>query len=220
MNRRLLVILIILAVAVGAPIAWWLGSPLFIDQSVDEAFPLDIPDAEAVAAMPEVEKLEVMQRVEQEMPTEEEIAAMPDEQRNTLEQKLMEVAAVMPDKGMDEPMPDEPQVVVAGQFHDADSFHKGSGSATIYRLADGSHVLRFEEFSATNGPDLHVLLATAASPTSSSDLGDYTDLGQLKGNIGNQNYEIPTDVDVSQYHSVVIYCKPFHVVFAVASLAS
>jgi hypothetical protein len=42
----------------------------------------------------------------------------------------------------------------------------------------------------------------------------------LKGNIGSQNYEIPADVDVSQYQSVVIYCMPFHVVFSTATLGS
>ncbi len=47
---------------------------------------------------------------------------------------------------------------------------------------------------------------------------DYVDLGSLKGNMGNQNYEIPTDLDLSDYQGVVIYCMPFHVVFATASL--
>ena len=54
----------------------------------------------------------------------------------------------------------------------------------------GLLVLRFEDFSATNGPDLHVLLAENPAPTSSSELGNYLDLGSLKGNIGSQNYEI------------------------------
>ena len=48
---------------------------------------------------------------------------------------------------------------------------------------------------------------------------DYVHLGALKGNIGNQNYEIPAEVDLSEYKSVVIYCVPFHVVFATATLS-
>jgi hypothetical protein len=60
-----------------------------------------------------------------------------------------------------------------------------------YPLSDGAQVLRFEDFSATNGPDLHVLLATNPAPASRVDLGDYLDLGSLKGNVGNQNYDIP-----------------------------
>ena len=46
------------------------------------------------------------------------------------------------------------------------------------------------------------------------------DLGKLKGNIGNQNYVIPVDVDVNAQMSVVIYCVPFSVFFSIASLGS
>jgi hypothetical protein len=109
-------------------------------------------------------------------------------------------------------------VLRAGQFTDIDSVHKGSGTGTIYELPDGNHIVRFEEFNVTNGPQLHVLLATAPEPTTSSELGEYIDLGGLKGNMGNQNYEIPADVNLEQYQSVVIYCMPFHVVFSTATL--
>ncbi len=66
---------------------------------------------------------------------------------------------------------------------------------------------------------LHVILTENPAPRSRADVGEtYIDLGSLKGNIGNQNYEIPADVDLSTYKGVVIYCMPFHVVFATASL--
>jgi hypothetical protein len=103
-------------------------------------------------------------------------------------------------------------------FQDADDFHQGSGNARIYLLPDGSHVLRLESFMVTNGPDLHVLLATGLLPTGQSDMGESIDLGKLKGNLGDQNYEIPLDVNPADYQSVVIYCQPFHVVFSVAQL--
>ena len=109
----------------------------------------------------------------------------------------------------------EPVLVLQGSFEGADDFHQGSGMAAIYQLADGSHVLRFDDFRVTNGPDLHVLLTTSPD----GQMGDdYVDLGSLKGNIGSQNYEIPGDVDVSRYQSVIIYCVPFHVLFASAVL--
>lgn len=155
------------------------------------------------------------------MPTEAEVAALPAEQQAQLEAKIIEAAAkVMSDKTMNEDMADAAaEWLVAGQgrFAGADSFHQGSGQATIFQQGD-QRVLRFENFEVTNGPDLHVLLAANPNPTGSSELGEYIDLGSLKGNIGNQNYEIPADVDLSQYQSVVIYCKPFHVVFATATL--
>ena len=112
--------------------------------------------------------------------------------------------------------------IQAGNLRDADSFHRGSGRATIYELPDGSLVLRLEDLNVTNGPDLHVLLSGHADPKSRNEVKDlgYVDLGKLKGNIGNQNYEIPAGLDVSMYSSVVIYCQPFHVIFSVAPLAS
>ena len=70
----------------------------------------------------------------------------------------------------------------------------------------------------TNGPYLHVLLVQNPSPTGRADLGEYVDLGSLKGNVGSQNYDIPEGIDVAQFESIVIYCKPFHVVFSVAEL--
>jgi hypothetical protein len=127
----------------------------------------------------------------------------------------------MPDKMMEEPMPAAPTewlVVVQGQFMDADAFHQGAGSATVYQQGE-KIVLRLENFSVTNGPDLHVILSKHPAPTSRSDVGeDYIDLGQLKGNQGDQNYNIPPGVPLPEYQSVVIYCVPFHVIFATASL--
>ncbi len=110
--------------------------------------------------------------------------------------------------------------VKAGSFRDADGFHKGSGEATVFRLPDGSHLLRLENFMVTNGPGLHVFLARHADPKERADVTGpgFDDLGALKGNIGDQNYKIPAGVDPAAGGSVVIYCKPFKVIFSVAPL--
>jgi len=128
---------------------------------------------------------------------------------------------VLPDKTMDEAMPEEEQVssLLSGQFIDADNFHRGSGKVSILELSEGSRILRMEDFFVTNGPDLHVLLAVGSKPTGKEDLGQYVDLGELKGNLGNQNYPIPDDIDLESFQSVVIYCVPFHVVFSTAHLS-
>lgn len=118
----------------------------------------------------------------------------------------------------DMPVSSGPVALSSGQFEDFDDFHMGSGTATIYELADGSQVLRLEDFEVTNGPDLHVLLVPNSSPGGSDDLEGYIDLGQLKGNIGDQNYDIPAGMNIADYGSVVIYCQPFHVIFSVAAL--
>ena len=116
---------------------------------------------------------------------------------------------------------DEVQAVARGSFKDADSFHRGSGTATIYRTPDGSEILRLEDLNVTNGPALHVVLSTHPDPDRSEMVKQegYVDLGDLKGNRGNQNYPIPAGVDTSIHKSVVIYCYPFQVVFSVATLS-
>ncbi len=221
MNRRtLLIIIVALVILIGAPVAWWLGSPLFINQTVDEAFPFDIPSADAMADMTMDEKNAVVEQVVDAMNDKEAMAALSEDEMETLEGQIMEMASEMPDKEMEEDMPeaaaDEWVIAAQGEFMGADSFHQGSGTATIFQQGENS-VLRFENFESTNGPDLHVLLVENVSGTSSAELGDYVDLGSLKGNIGNQNYEIPGDVDVSNYSGVMIYCMPFHVVFSTAA---
>ena len=107
-----------------------------------------------------------------------------------------------------------------GEFMDQDSIHRGSGTAIIYRGPDGSLLLRLENFSVTNGPDLHVYLSPHANPDRGGQVRatGYVDLGELKGNRGNQNYAIPAGVDIGIQQSVVIYCVPFSVVFSVAML--
>ena len=114
----------------------------------------------------------------------------------------------------------EVRALKQGDFKDADSFHRGSGQAIIYTTPEGGHLLRLENLEVTNGPALHVVLSPHEDPTRSNEvlLEGYSDLGDLKGNRGNQNYTIPADVDLSVIKSVVIYCKPFAVVFSVATL--
>jgi Electron transfer DM13 len=185
---------IIVGAVVAVPVlavAWWLGSPLFLDTEVDEEFPVS---ADAVTT---------------DDTTEEEV-----------EQELAEAAAE-PDTAASDDMPDEgePSLITSGQFVDFDNSHRGTGTATIYELDDGSNVLRFENFEVTNGPDLRVYLVPNGNPESSGDITGYVELGALKGNIGDQNYEIPDDVDISEYGSVVIYCDPFSVIFSVATLS-
>ena len=99
---------------------------------------------------------------------------------------------VLPDKTTDERMPKEEQVssLLSGLFIDADDFHRGSGKVSILELSDGSRILRMEDFSVTNGPDLHVILAAGSKLTGKEDLGQYVDLGELKGNLNCQSIRI------------------------------
>lgn len=109
----------------------------------------------------------------------------------------------------------QPTLVSKGAFAGADSFHKGSGSAEVFLLPDGSKLLRFEDFSVTNGPALSVYLSRDPAGTTGE---NFLDLGKLKGNMGNQNYVIPAGTDLSAYKSVLVHCVPFNVTFASAFL--
>jgi len=128
------------------------------------------------------------------------------------------------DKIMEEPMPEEEvsimEILSQGNFYDL--AHDGNGLATIYQLADGGRVLRFEDFNVLNGPELHVWLVgeNPVQNTVGVEPDIYYDLGNLKGNIGDQNYEIPEGLDLSEYNSVVIWCVPFRVPFNAAPLVS
>lgn len=108
--------------------------------------------------------------------------------------------------------------VASGQF--APMTHKGRGTAEILRGADGRPMLRFTNFETLNGPDLRVYLLGAASVHSKRELDSagFLDLGALKGNVGDQNYEIPADADLSRYRAVSVWCRRFGVNFTTAPL--
>ena len=95
-----------------------------------------------------------------------------------------------------------------------DGFHNVQGVAKVITLSDGKTFLRLENLKATNGPDLYVYLSTDKGSS------DIVNLGRLKGNIGNQNYEIPTGTDLSKYSTVLIWCKAFSTLFGSAKLSN
>lgn len=103
--------------------------------------------------------------------------------------------------------------------------HDTRGSVAILRLADGSRVLRLEGLDTSDGPDLEVWLSDAQVVPGRAgwhlfDDGRYHDLGDLKGNKGNQNYPIPAALDLADYRSVTIWCDRFNVSFGAATLAT
>ena len=206
-TKELLIIVLVIVVAAGLAVTKpWL---YFVNREVNEAFPgLTDAQREAVANMPEEEKQALIEMAKENRAMAEDTA-------------MAQVGedAVVPEaeQAMPPDMPDEPTVLLMGSFIDIDPIHGAEGSATIYELPDGDRVLRFEDFRSKNGPDLHVYLSTEAPTSTFAGLGDgEVHLGALKGNVGNQNYDVPADVDLSQYRSVVIYCVPFHVVFSTA----
>ena len=157
LTRPILLVGVVLA-AIGAAVAWYLVSPLFVDRRVNEA---SLPSGGAA-----------------------------------------------------------PVATRRGSFGKVDAIHTGEGQATFYRLPDGTAILRLENFKVTNGPDLYVYLSGHPAPRTRAQLHQAPDveLGVLKGNVGDQNYELPADLDLAGVKSVVVYCKRFATVFSTAEL--
>ena len=196
MKKTLFALIAIVLLAIGG----YLASPLFFDRTVDEEFSYMTNDG----------------RVDIDA-----VLAMPETVRSEMRDDIMSAAADAPEIAADDEMPSAgPTVLARGSFRDADAVHKGTGQATLYALPNGRHLIRFEDFRTTNGPDLVVYLTKHASPESADDVVDdgYLSLGVLKGNVGNQNYEVPPGVDVDEYGSVVIWCELFGVLFSPAPL--
>jgi hypothetical protein len=105
-----------------------------------------------------------------------------------------------------------------GRFHGV--AHATQGLATIYQLPDGKRALRLTEFETSNGPDVQVYLVATTDATDNETVtrAGFMHLGALKGNVGDQNYEVPANIDLNKYQAVTIWCRRFGVNFGTAPL--
>jgi hypothetical protein len=201
------------AAALVAALAWlafgFFGiHTLVIDDEVSEAAPVfdtpaavaDVPaaDASSAGAAP---------------PTTAPPAAAPADDAPAADDSPSEApAAASPAAEAPAATPGEVVTEFAGEFRTIDK--DTSGRAIVLGNGTGQRFLRFEDFATGNGPDLRVYLVNS----STGDVSDYVDLGVLKGNVGEQNYEIPEGVDLAVYDTVVIWCVRFSSGFGEALL--
>lgn len=172
---------------------------LFIDDTVDEAGPVFSSTVDA--------------EVRQDL--------VPDrgETVESSEPSLASDAAAAAAEEEEEVVEAEVLVLVEGEF--VGLAHPSTGVASVIGNGTDQRFLRFEGFEVDNGPDLFVYLTTedaAGEEAAFGREGEFVDLGTLTGNIGSQNYEIPSDVDLDVYNTVVIWCRRFSVAFAAADL--
>ncbi len=111
-----------------------------------------------------------------------------------------------------------PATLLTGSFHKG--AHETTGMATIHQFQDGKRVLRLTNFKTSNGPDVHVYLVAANDATDNDVVkkAGFIELGALKGNEGDQNYDVPSTADLSRYRAVTIWCQRFNVNFGTAPL--
>ena len=230
MNKSWAIIAVV--VIVGA-IATYAVAPYFTESTVDEALPegVIIPKPTETNMMDKDEMMDdadKMEMIDLTGMSTEELAVISEEKGIDMEEL---VALSVPDDTKDEAATSDLEVggmtgtqmvemEMAAATHYAGTFvgvndgiHNANGDAYAIPLEDGSTILRLENFAATNGPDLHIYLATDKRAT------DYIDLGELKANRGNQNYGIPEGTDLETYNNVLIWCEPFRVLFGSAELA-
>lgn len=230
-------------------LVWFQPQKLFIDNRVDEELPgLSTADDQSGAAMDDDmadgemtdeamsdEGMADEGMADESMGSDEDMAEpMSDESMSEDDMAGDDMAGSGDEETGDEPIESEtsedaaatnetaestgPVILRRGTFQSHD--HPTSGEALFVRLEDGSRVLRIEDLQTDNGPDLNVYLSSAPADASAGELGsDYVDLGDLKGNIGSQNYEIPAEVDIDRYSTVVIWCVRFSVAFGAAGTA-
>ena len=202
------IIIGIIIAAIAIPLGIYTISPLFINTEINEPLPLLANEKSSIdfakfTAMTENEKLDAAKKM-------------------TVEEKdmIMRTAAEQNTTTINEPMAmnidqSTPQTGLIGNFIGVgDGIHNAKGLAKILILSTGSPILRLEDFKSTNGPDVHLYLSN------NKQANDFIDLGRLKANIGNQNYQIPLDTDFNKYKYVLIWCQPFSVLFGSAQLNS
>lgn len=177
-------------------------SPLLINTVINEPLPPSSvsSDFQRFMNMTEDERIEAANNMTQKQ--KEIIMTVAAKDNNTISENLS-VAT----------MSASSNEILIGNFVGAgDGFHNAEGVAKIIQLADGTDILRLENFKATNGPDLYVYLSTDKTNA------DIVNLGRLKGNIGNQNYLIPAGTDITKYNTALIWCRAFSVIFGSAQL--
>jgi hypothetical protein len=111
------------------------------------------------------------------------------------------------------------KVIESGAIYNIDKV--GKGRVSIYQLADGSRMMRLEDFYVSINSDLELRLSKLPAPktTEESANAPFETVAPLKATVGAMNYPVPADADLSQYHSVVIWCELTHNAYAGAALA-
>lgn len=200
--RTKIVISIIIAV-IAIPIAIYTISPLFLSTVVDEPVPLSaLSEFQKYMNLSEEERIQAAKNLTREDAMMIGVIAA---KQNTTVNENMSIPITQQSTNN----------TLTGTFMGiGDGFHKVEGVAKVIRLGNGAEILRIENLKATNGPDLYVYLSKDKSAS------DFVNLGRLKGNVGNQNYEIPTGTDLSKYDTVLIWCRAFSFLFGSAQLSA
>ncbi len=207
MNKKIKIaiggIIAVIAIAIGT----YTISPLFVNTTIDEPFP---------ATRTNISFEEFMKLSEDERATIGK--DMTQGERDNIMKVFAQENVTINDKmniSENQTNNNNNNNMLTGNLIDAgDGFHMASGEVKVLQIPDGTQILRFENLDVTNGPDLYVYLATDTTAK------DFVSLGRLKGNMGNQNYQIPEDTDFEKYNTVLIWCQAFSTLFGSSKLST
>jgi hypothetical protein len=224
MNKKILVVIIIVvAIALAIPFAIYTISPLFISNTVNEPLPTTVAVTDKQAAsqayqkftsLNEQDRINAAKQMNQRQKNMVMIGA--SQINNTMNENLVTSQGII-NKQQQTNATNNTTITVStvrtGSFVGAgDGFHNVEGLAKVIPLDGGRSILRLENFKSTNGPNVHLYLATDKAAS------NFIDLGRLKANNGNQNYDIPVGTDLAKYNMALIWCKDFSVLFGSAQL--
>jgi hypothetical protein len=207
-----------IVIIVGAG-AYYLVSPLFFSTEVNEPLPTDVVQSESFQKFAAMNEEEKMQAAKQMSPQERDeimsaAAKVNDSLDESMDQTLSQQQQPQPQNNTTSTTSTRQSTLRTGSFVGVgDGIHNAEGIAKVIPLQDRSNTLRLENLHVTNGPDLYVYIATDKSAS------DFVSLGRLKANNGNQNYDIPSEIDLTKYDTILIWCRPFSVLFGSAELA-
>jgi len=205
--------------------AFYLASPLFISTEIDEPLPegAEVPTAspplnqfQEFMAMSEEERIEAGNQMDEQEKNQImlEFARM----NTSIDESMTQINQSLSEQQTSQTGNESSNLLLTGSFVGVgDGIHDAQGIAKVIPIEGGGNVLRLEDLIVTNGPDLYVYLSTDSTDKSAS---DFVNLGRLKANIGNQNYEIPEGIDITKYDTVLIWCRAFSVLFGSADLKS
>ena len=223
MNKKILIVVIIVVVAIAIPFAIYTISPLFISNTVNEPLPTTAAVTSKKAAsqeyqkfvsMNEQDRINAAKQMNQRQKNMVMIGAA--QVNNTINENIVASQGIInKQQQTHETNTTSVSTIRTGSFIGAgDGFHNAEGLAKVIP-SDGRGertILRLESFKSTNGPNVHLYLSTDKAAS------NFIDLGRLKANNGNQNYNIPNGTDLAKYNMALIWCKDFSVLFGSAQL--
>ncbi|HKG89387.1 MAG TPA: DM13 domain-containing protein [Nitrososphaeraceae archaeon] len=206
---------IVIIIGVGT---YDLASPLFISTEVNEPLPTSAVESEVYQKFITMSEEEKLDTAKQKSPEErEEIMTTASKINNSVNESMDQI----PQQQQQQQQQTQNTITTASTLRTGsfvgvrDGIHNAEGEAKVIPFQnENSNILRLENLRVTNGPDLYVYLATDKTAS------DFVNVGKLKANNGNQNYDIPAGTDLTNYDTVLIWCRPFSVLFGSAELSS